>query len=359
MDKQVYSDGAITLGPYHPEDAVLQCEIDADPEHRRRFDCPDDFVPSVEHSRKVIASWEAERRAGTRFTFAVRSATSGELLGGCELLPKDAGTANVSYWTHPRHRGEGVATRAVAILAADVAPDLGFRRLEIVTDPDNVPSRRVAELNGFEEVETQNGQIVHTLQLKKLPFCIIVTGRPGSGKTTLAAKLAARLCVPLLSRDVLKEGYVNTHGVKHSELPADTNRKISALFFDLAVQHLSGGVTIVIEAAFQHKIWAANIDALKQVSKPAIILCSVPGELAAERHLQRGLDDARREHYHGDARVSRYRETGVIAPPGNYDPPNLDVPMMQVSTENGYDPPLEEVTRFTGLALPVMDQEHD
>ncbi|MEM1446573.1 MAG: AAA family ATPase, partial [Planctomycetota bacterium] len=50
-----------------------------------------------------------------------------------------------------------------------------------------------------------------------LPYCIIVTGRPGSGKTTLASKLASELWMPFISRDAIKEGYVNTHGVPHTQ----------------------------------------------------------------------------------------------------------------------------------------------
>lgn len=50
------------------------------------------------------------------------------------------------------------------------------------------------------------------------PKCIVVTGRPGSGKTTLARKLAEGLWMPKISRDEVKEGYVNTFGMKHEQL---------------------------------------------------------------------------------------------------------------------------------------------
>ncbi len=42
------------------------------------------------------------------------------------------------------------------------------------------------------------------------PMLIVVTGRPGSGKTTLAHKLAREIWCPVISRDEIKEGLVNT-----------------------------------------------------------------------------------------------------------------------------------------------------
>ena len=76
------------------------------------------------------------------------------------------------------------------------------------------------------------------------PKCIIVTGRAGSGKTTLARKLGERLHMPLISRDEIKEGYVNTYGVKHDQLPPNTNGVVSDLFFEIVNQYLKDNFRI-------------------------------------------------------------------------------------------------------------------
>lgn len=44
----------------------------------------------------------------------------------------------------------------------------------------------------------------------KRPILIVVTGRPASGKTTLAHILAREIRCPVISRDEIKEGLVNT-----------------------------------------------------------------------------------------------------------------------------------------------------
>jgi len=175
------------------------------------------------------------------------------------------------------------------------------------------------------------------------PKCIIVTGRPGSGKTTFSRKLGRQLWMPVVSRDEIKEGYVNTHGVKHDQLPPDTNGVVNEFFFSVVNQYLSHGVSIIIEAAFQHKVWEPRISTIRELGQVFIIICSVDAETAAKRHLQRGLDESDREFYHGDKRVAIYRETGEISSAGEYEEPSIDMPTIRVSTENKYSPTIEEV----------------
>lgn len=181
--------------------------------------------------------------------------------------------------------------------------------------------------------------------MNKTPKCVIVTGRPGSGKTTLSKELAQRLWMPVVSRDEIKEGYVNTFGVQHDQLPSETNRVVSDFFFEVVNQYLTNKVSVIIEAAFQHRAWEAKMPEIAGVSRPFLVVCSIDAELAARRHLQRGLDDSNRTFYHGDKRVDIYRQTGVISPPGDYVSPAFDMPTMRVSTEGAYGPSVDEIVR--------------
>lgn len=176
------------------------------------------------------------------------------------------------------------------------------------------------------------------------PKCIIVTGRAGAGKTTLSKKLGHKLWMPVISRDEIKEGYVNTFGVKHHQLPPETDRLVTDLFFDVVFQLLTGKVSIIIEAAFQHPVWEWRMPTILELSHPFFVICTIDAEIAAERHLQRGLANPRREFYHEDKRVSLFRATGEIGTPQPYVAPSLGVPTVQVSTENDYLPSLEELT---------------
>ena len=130
-----HSDGIVYLDDFRLADAPAMLAADRDSEHRKRFDFPPDFVPSIEHSRNVIRGWINDRKLGTRYAYAVRATDSACLVGGCEIRPKEKKIANLSYWTHPDYRRRGIATHAVTI-ACKIAAEFGITRLEILVDQD-------------------------------------------------------------------------------------------------------------------------------------------------------------------------------------------------------------------------------
>jgi len=178
------------------------------------------------------------------------------------------------------------------------------------------------------------------------PKCIIICGRPGSGKTTLAGQLSQRLYLPKISRDEIKEGYVNTFGIKHDQLPKDTNGIVNEVFFATTLQFLQNNVSLIIEAAFQHGNWNLVVPNIIKVAQVIIVICDLDAEASAKRHLERGLKDSNREFFHGDKRVSIYKETGKFSAGGPFNAPNYEVPTLRISTLNGYDPSLDKIVEF-------------
>src|SRR4028119_1336718 len=181
--------------------------------------------------------------------------------------------------------------------------------------------------------------------MNEKPKCIIITGRAGAGKTTLAKKLGEYLWMPVISRDQIKEGYVNTYGVKHDQLPADTDGVVTDFFFEIVNQYLAGKISVVIEAAFQHKVWEPRMPKILELASPMIVLCSVDDVVAARRHLQRGLENPNREFYHSDNRVVHYRKTGEFLSPASYTAPKFNIPTIQVSTDGEYVPRIDEIVK--------------
>ena len=168
------------------------------------------------------------------------------------------------------------------------------------------------------------------------PTLVVVTGQPGAGKTTLAHALAREVHCPAVSRDEIKEGLVCTIG-HAGETGGDIQLHATDAFFAALALLLDRSVTVVAEAAFQHKVWASRLEPLLSVARVRIVLCELDPERALARRIARGQADPERARFHPSNRPG-----GTVS----YDPPQLEVPTLRVDTSDGYLPEFEAIVEF-------------
>jgi predicted kinase len=159
------------------------------------------------------------------------------------------------------------------------------------------------------------------------PTLIVVSGPAGSGKTTLAHRLAAEIGCPALSRDEIKEGMVLSNpGFVASYGDALTVRTYG-LFFEAMSLLLRAEVTLVAEAAFQHRVWVEGLSPLDDLATLKIIRCVVSDQVARDRQQRRMLTQSTRAA-HADGEHLIQADT--------FEPIHLDAPTLDVDTSDGW-----------------------
>jgi predicted kinase len=191
------------------------------------------------------------------------------------------------------------------------------------------------------------------------PRITLITGAPGSGKTTLGAKVSRALQIPFIARDDVRRGlFFTAGGWTERPGPVPTSEQSVEVFLRLLETTASLGVSAVAEHVFgrdRHD----DLERLTTAAECVVIItkCRRALDRFEERHrgdrlinrrpVLEALGYATVEDHTADA-LARMRSVATQMRT------KFDVPSLLVDTEDGYTPGFEEILDFvTGVGAQV------
>jgi predicted kinase len=137
-----------------------------------------------------------------------------------------------------------------------------------------------------------------------VPRLIIVTGRPASGKTTLARWLAQELHIPVVSKDSIREVLFERLGWRDRPWAQLLGQASIDLMFHFAEIQLEAGRSLILDNAFDPALSVPRFRALLARYHAEIIqiICNADAETLFERFKARAASGDRHPG-HGDEDV--------------------------------------------------------
>ncbi len=181
------------------------------------------------------------------------------------------------------------------------------------------------------------------------PKILIITGLPATGKTTLGRRLAERLKIPFLHKDLIKEGIFD--GLGHGDRAF--SRKVGSTAYDLlyklAEELLKAGLSFVIESNFNAQVDSAVFAKFQKAYGVEFvqILCHAEGKVLLERFKKRAGSEERHPGHVDLQNLEEFQDTLLK---GRCEPLALEGRLIEVDTTDFAKVDFEEILKAANNA---------
>jgi predicted kinase len=168
------------------------------------------------------------------------------------------------------------------------------------------------------------------------PLLVLISGHPGAGKTTLGRALGDAMDLPHINRDRIRAGWEHSHGRQ-----VDDPRHAWEVFAQAIELYAANGVSLVVDQTLYTGMEPEITSRFVPVASVVNVHCRCPH--AYERWVAKVRADPRfapgPAFEEVNARVQREKHKFI-------DPLPLGVPLIEVETSDGYDPPLAQLVEL-------------
>jgi RimJ/RimL family protein N-acetyltransferase len=148
-------DGDLVLRPWVGDDVPAIVEGCNDPDVAR-------WIPTIPHPYNEEHALAFLRGEVAPADYRLAITLDGIVVGGIGMgVNSNDYRGRIGYWMAASSRGQGTCTRALRLLAQHALDELELQRVDLVTDPDNLASQRVAEKVGFQREGVLRAHLRH------------------------------------------------------------------------------------------------------------------------------------------------------------------------------------------------------
>lgn len=197
-------------------------------------------------------------------------------------------------------------------------------------------------MNYLEHYENKEHLLAKVYDRNMQPTLVIITGHPGSGKTSIAKRLSEQYNVSFISKDALKERMFDALGSDDKQWSLKVSSAAHRIMDDMIGQILQAGNSVIVESNFKPEIdserFATIVDTCKV--KCVQILCHADGVILFNRWNERISNEERHEGHVEEVSLEQIKQDLSVP----YSPLNLPGSLIKLDTSD-----------FSELILPELN----